>query len=217
MKVVIPGFREADIKTTVASKQTRVDGESFIVDWGNSAYAKHKEEFTRATESVRRLLGACFVVQCNHHSTIVSKRLDPSDRPSGTTPPKWTDLSFSSCRKIFAQHLRDFELELQLCVLASGGTIQLVYRDETVMPRIRQDLINLGAEVKPGTLDGDRMNTCTVVLGYLTRVPEHDIGANDVTAAISVPPKIKVTHASLVQYSDTSLNVYDTLERFEGA
>jgi hypothetical protein len=217
MKVAIPGFKEADIKTTVVSKQTRVDGESFIVDWGDSAYAKYKEDFIRATESMRRLFGACFVMQRNHHSTIVSKRLDPSDRPSGITPPKWIDLSLSSCRKIFAQHLRNFELELQLCVLASGGTIQLVYRDETVMPRIRQDLMNLGAEVKPGTLDGDRMNTCTVVLGYLTRVPEHDIDANDVTAAISVPPKIKVTRASLVEYSDTSLNDYDTLERFESA
>lgn len=216
--VVKSGFNEAEIEVTAESKRARVDGESFIVDWGDITYGEPQSAFKRITESIRGLLEPSFVPQCNHHSTIVSKRLAPIDRPEDFIPPVWTDPEFSSCRRVFREHLHDFVLELQLCVCASGGTIHLVYRNEGRMPRIRQELIALGAEVKAGTLTGDRLNTCTVVLGYLSQVPERDIGEHEIGAAIAIAPRsVSVTCASLVQYRDTSLNEYETLERFEGA
>ena len=216
--IVKPGFKEVEVEATVKSKEAQVNGESFIVDWGDPAYGTPKNAFIKATNSIKKLFKSSFVAQRNHHSTIISKQLDPIDRSEGLNPPIWRDPDLSLSRQIFREYLNEFVLELQLCVCASGGTIQLVYRNETIMPQIRQKLIELGAEVKPRTLDGDRINTCTVVLGYLNQVPECEIVDGKISETVAVaPPLIKVTCASLIRYQDTSLNKYDTIERFEYA
>jgi len=84
------------------------------------------------------------------------------------------------------------------------------------MPRLRGALISIGAEVKTGTLDGDRLNTCTVVLGYLKCIPEVGVREEDIVPLLEkiVPEDITVYRASLVGYNDTSLNIYHTIAEF---
>ena len=216
MKFFGGNLRDNEIKATVASKEACVYGESFIVDWGDSAYVDHKKMFKRATNSLGDYLENCFVPQRNHHSTILSKRLDSIDRDNTAEPSIWSDPELSICREKFAEQLVNFRLKLQSCVVASGSTIQLVYRNSSQMPRLRGALISLGAEVKLGTLDGDRMNTCTVVLGYLKCIPKSGICEKDILTLLGeeIPNNIKVYRASLVGYNDTSLNVYHTIAEF---
>jgi hypothetical protein len=215
MNFFVGELNKVEIDKTVASKGDSVYGESFIVDWGDSAYIGHKKEFEKATKSLKDHFGNCFIAQRNHHSTIISKRLDSIDRANNAEPSIWNDPTLSMCRDKFAEQLTDFTLKLHLCVVAPGGTIQLVYRNTTQMPRLRGALISLGAEVKTGTLDGDRMNTCTVVLGYLKSIPKAEVRKENIEPLLNkIPENIKVYRASLVGYNDTSLNLYHTIAEF---
>jgi hypothetical protein len=214
--IVIQRFDDAEIRVTARSRQARVNGESFIVDWNEAEFSDSKRAFEQITANLHHLLGSGFVPQRNHHSAIVSKRLDPIDRAAGSVPPEWLDPEFAASRRIFREQL-GFALDLQLCVVAYGGTIQLVYGNETRLPGIRRRLVDLGAEVKPGTIEGDRFHTCTVVLGYMLSAPEREPETGDIVEAIvPAPETIAVTRASLVRYRDTAFNDYETLVNFSG-
>ena len=89
------------------------------------------------------------------------------------------------------------------------------------MPRLRGLFRGLGATVKAGTTDGDRMNTCTAVLGYLRAVPLLQDVKGRAKSLVDlwlqrsgIPDEFPVHTLSLARYHDTSLNVYETLERF---
>lgn len=220
INIIYPGFVAGAVGVTAANKSLGVDDESFIVDWSHPEYDKANEAFVKLTNAFRDLFGAAFIPQKNHHSTILSKRLDKVDLGPSCPPRAWRDTDFSETRQLFRQTIPDFCLTLDCCVLAPGGTIQLVFRDRVAMPRMRMRLVELGATVKSSTIDGDRINTCTVVLGFVSTVPDPPVKASDVSGILSgwqdahLISTIRVVTVSLVQYFDLSLNRYIELHRF---
>ena len=63
-------------------------------------------------------------------------------------------------------------LTLECAFMAEEGTVQLVLRNEDQLPAMRGYMVSQGAQVKPGTMDGDRIYTCTVVLGQVKDAEE---------------------------------------------
>lgn len=220
IQIIYNGFDDNAVEKTVEQKSKNVIGESFVVDWSLSGYKDIKESFEALTERFSAILGSCFVKQRNHHSTILSKRLDPIDIPAGFVVPVWMDNDFSVSKRFFSENFCKIVLKLESCVIAKTGTIQLVFRDENVLPSARNLLKSLGASVKPGTIDDDFKNTCTVVLGYLQSIPHNQVQKENVESAISEwiqtyhIDKIKVHTISLVRYFDLSLNNYLEIEHF---
>ncbi|HAO19689.1 MAG TPA: hypothetical protein DCQ37_03855 [Desulfobacteraceae bacterium] len=220
IQVVYNGFDENAIKKTVKQKSKDVVGESFVIDWSLPGYKDFKESFEALTDEFVNIFGNCFVKQINHHSTILSKRLDPIDISNDFIVPVWMDNDFSVCRRFFSENFCKLILESECCVIAKAGTVQLVFRDENVLPKARNLLNSLGASVKPGTIDGDFINTCTVVLGYLQSIPHNQVQKEQLESATSKwnesyhIDKVKVHTISLVRYFDLSLNNYLEIEKF---
>lgn len=220
LDLVYSGFSPSAVTETAAAKQRVVDGESFILDWIRPEHQDARESFRALSEGLSRLFGPAFHQQRHFHTTIISKRLDPIDRMPNTPVPEWADAGLEKSRAAILRFLDAACLEVRLCVLSQEGTCQLVFRDEGALPLLRRQLLDLGAEAKPGTLDGDRINTCTMVLGHLGGLPD------------AVPSPLHVEHllqewcaqhglinvnalsSSLVRYRDTSLAEYSTVRVF---
>ena len=220
IRIIYPGFDQIAVNKTSASRLQRVDGESFVMDWSLPEYTDYKKAFGELSQKFFKLFKDDFIKQENHHSTILSKRLDRIDIDDSVIKNTWTDEDYSKSHSFLSKNLSDFTIKLESCVLAKGGTIQLVFRDEKILPRTRIFLRDLGATIKQGTIDGDFINTCTVVLGYLKCAPNSPVSEEKVRSEIldwlhsHQMSEIGVHVVSLVRYFDLSLNEYVEIAKF---
>jgi hypothetical protein len=212
--------QEDKVIETAKRKALAVIGESFIVDWSTPGYEVAKGHFGELTQRFCSLFKSDFTSQKHLHSTILSKRLDRTVDLDAEQGGWWKDSSFSETRTCFESHLSSFVLSLDSLRLAGAGTVQLVLRDNIALPRIRMHLKHLGASVKAGTIKGDFVNTCTVVLGYFSQVPKKMPAKKNIQSLFEnwcqhFPREgLQVHTVSLVRYFDLSLDKYVNIQRF---
>ena len=219
IKVTVENLQQAKVDETVERKALKVLGESFVVDWSSPGYEEPKAHFEDLGKQFSQLYQSEFRTQKNHHSTILSKRLDPAVDLKAAQGGWWMDPSYEKTTAHFDTHLGSFLLRLDSFRITGAGTVQLVLRDNIAMPRIRIQLRNLGASVKPNTIEDDFLNTCTVVLGFFAKVPDKKPTGEQVqemfdTWRANFPSEIQVHTVSLVRYFDLSLDQYVTIQRF---
>lgn len=221
------GLDAKKVNNTKKDKSLKVVGQSFIVDWSDPVYKKYKENFEEFSGQLASIFGNSFASQKNHHSTILSKALDLIDIHEDQEGDKlrstiWTDYNFKLCRCFFHDMcFKEFTLRLDKAVIANTGTIQIVLRNNKQLPIIRMFLKGLGAQVKEGTIKGDFINTCTVVLGYFKSANERIKGQIDEAkkilaewSTLQSTRTLKVFKVSLVEYYDLSLNNFKTIITF---
>ena len=104
------------IEDCYLSKKKKVKGESFVIDWSLPEYKEVKKEFEELSANLKFILKDEFVQQNNHHSTILSKKLDEMDIPNNEEGEylralKWKDEEFVECNKFF-ESIRDIKFDL---------------------------------------------------------------------------------------------------------
>lgn len=186
MKVIGTVFDPDAVSKAVERREDRLKegGTSCIVDW-QSPKDKFSERLMGIAREVGELFGASFEVHQHLHSTVLSIKLDEKDIEAISESTRqrvrdrpWRDEGYKSSQKMFRSLLEADEqrsgltLELECAAMDKAGTVQLVLRNEDQLPAMRGYMVSQGAQVKPGTIDGDRIYTCTVVLGQVKDADE---------------------------------------------
>lgn len=221
MKVVAPKAFDSDkIAETVRRKRLSVNGQSVIIPWWKNlevlaileVLAGKLEQFF--AESVG------FVPQQNFHSTIVSWVLDPFEREAAHTSLPGIPKGCPHGRTPERCCQGPIDLRATVLVAAATGTVSLVLRNETKLPWLRHCILGFNPMVKPNTLDGDFINTCTIVLGHVLAPPDVSSLAadlervyNDWKGEVGFSETLVAEELLLVRYFDLSLTTNEELYR----
>ncbi len=218
-------LNEEACQKTKYNKSTDVYGQSFIVDW--KYFPEYKNKFNELSLGLKEIFGDCFQNQENHHSTILSKELPYTDIVNDQLRLKmhrssWLDSDYKLLDRFLSLYLNDgFSLTFKSIESSSAGTTQIVLINERAIPYMRIFLKGLGAMIKEGTIDGNRLFTCTVVLGHFIDFKRITEKAKN-NASLYLNQWIinnrkfdySVNTISLVEYYDLSLNRYNEIKIF---
>jgi hypothetical protein len=135
LNLVYSDFDPEEVDKNYNKKQEPLNGESFIIDWSLPEYENYKKAFETLSNMFHVLFKGIFIPQMNHHSTILSKRLDEKEIDDPTEIKEWLDNDFSETSKIIYPEIPNFKLTLKLIVLAREGNFQLVLRAENIIEK----------------------------------------------------------------------------------
>ncbi len=210
---IVP-LTETSIASVARFKAAAADGHSVIADLVNLRIVENP--FRLVADALRQIFGAPFNTQTHFHSTILSTHLTPKlDIPDGQEGDslrscQWNGTQFNRIMSTFSKKNRKLIFKIQTAVI--GPTVQLVFRCmDGELQQLRKDIMDCGAQVKPGTLDGDRIHTATVVLGYFNATVSLDSLEKakiflDAWMEANTSTALKLRQLSHEQYFDTSLN-----------
>jgi hypothetical protein len=207
------------INVQMQRRSMRFQGSSFILDIQNSEL---NEPLSELQTDVSKCFKGAFVKANFLHSTILSHKLDQKDLPSDYEEAK--KISALTFRSDGIQSLENYfkNRAFQMCITGAhfAENVNLIFKNQNELPDLKRHISNLGAMIKPTTMDGAKIATTAIVLGWFKELVSNQsllLGKQRLMKfhETMIGKAIHVRGFYLVHYDDVNLESHKILYKFQ--